>query len=675
MLYSYSGTISADSVIQLSLPLVSTDSCFNVVSQRSILVDASHPVSVFVLQGSIYPYPNTLSFKHQTTATTGIPHYNATFYQTKYSPLQTVSYLNQIYRRSYGRMSISSTEDSNVVAFQVNAWSVFDCQTGISEFGYQDTLLLNRGDEVSWRTTFDSTSSMFYSLNDKGFVMRSISRFHSILCDTSLLPQGPDQFKQNDLLFGDHLAGTSYHFGELLPYQYQTYTIVSLSDSNEISYNGQPWSVLHNGQYTDTCMSGPVHFTSTYPIHIAVYPSYEMSLPHALIGDGRYKPVYNGTSDDHLITRSVFRTFELPADTVRHYYVSISIPDSGIAGVSLNDSIIPSSSFSSFGVGSGWSYANLELLIDDYVLESSVPFKGVLYVWNTPILDSVNGLPASIPYRQNYALNLPQTGVDDRKADRLFTIMSESSPSHQWFEQWGDTICVDEIITITRPLEPRTSWNVDFGDGSSAFIDTSDASVAHSFSSSGQYWIRTIPDGYYPFSSDSVLIYVLDPVVANFNVETSAFCDGLLVSLTPTTSLEGSFIVNGNSLGSENQLMVPWKEVGDSLQVSYIVDHSYCTDTITKTIQIPALEQLKEMPNVITPNGDGINDELCITEIPLFQDNCFEWIIRNRWGKEVYRSANMHDCWAPGQISSGVYFYELRIKDWPVVTGSVSVIQ
>lgn len=61
------------------------------------------------------------------------------------------------------------------------------------------------------------------------------------------------------------------------------------------------------------------------------------------------------------------------------------------------------------------------------------------------------------------------------------------------------------------------------------------------------------------------------------------------------------------------------------------------------------------IPNVITPNGDGINEYFEISMIELYPEN--ELIIFNRHGKIVYQEKDYRNKWnAPG-LSAGSYFY------------------
>jgi len=670
------GVIGPDSIVSLSLPVLFSDTCNGVISPRSIWIDASHPVSAYVVNNPIHPmsYPIGDFNSKISTATTGIPHRHASTYQTAYSPYSILFTPSRLMWFNLGMLAISSNQDSNHVVVTLNGWVTTVC-TFPAQFepaGYQDTLLLNRGDEVSWRLHQAHTASVVESLNDKSFTTRVTSHFLGLICDTCGFHMANPQYKPHDLLIGDEYAGNSYHFGEMLEYASQVYSVTSLADSNGIYLNGTYWRNLDNREFIDTNIIGPLHLTSDSAMHVSVYPVFEMRTPYPYANDLRNRPVYNGTSDDHLITRSVFRTFELPADTGRRYYLSLCMPDSGIAGVSLNDSLLSPGLFSSFGPGTGWSYMSTELPIDNYVLESETPLKGVLYVKNSRTLEVENGI-ATIERKNNYALNLPQTGPDDGFELRSWCIESESSTAPSWFDQWRDTVCVNEILTISSPQEPPTSWTVSWGDGNSGFIDSNDQGLSHFYPNSGAYWVHVVPDGYFPFSSDSVLVYVVDPSYVDFAVESNAYCEGLHLKLSANSNEPGSFFVDGQLLDGTNELMLPWQMVQDSIQVQYAPDSDYCMDTLTQFIDIPALYSLDALPNVITPNADGINDHLCFEGIPIFQDDCFSVVIRNRWGQEVFRSHKVDDCWQPDNLLSGVYFYEVWIGNTRIYVGNVTL--
>jgi gliding motility-associated-like protein len=75
--------------------------------------------------------------------------------------------------------------------------------------------------------------------------------------------------------------------------------------------------------------------------------------------------------------------------------------------------------------------------------------------------------------------------------------------------------------------------------------------------------------------------------------------------------------------------------------------------------------------NVITPNGDGVNDVFEITELP--KDNCTETFskieIYNRWGLLMYESNEKKFKWSAETATDGLYYYLLKynkqtIRNW-----------
>ena len=94
---------------------------------------------------------------------------------------------------------------------------------------------------------------------------------------------------------------------------------------------------------------------------------------------------------------------------------------------------------------------------------------------------------------------------------------------------------------------------------------------------------------------------------------------------------------------------------------------------------IPSIELLDlEIPNVITPNGDGINDEIVLD--PLFE-NCYsyEFLIVNRWGNLVYTMKSDENPFKGkdelGQnLVPGVYTYFLK-SEGGERTGFITLIR
>lgn len=89
-----------------------------------------------------------------------------------------------------------------------------------------------------------------------------------------------------------------------------------------------------------------------------------------------------------------------------------------------------------------------------------------------------------------------------------------------------------------------------------------------------------------------------------------------------------------------------------------------CIDSITKIFVLYELS-VSDIPNVISPNGDGMNDKFYL------KSNGLEDItmtIYNRWGKVVYGPCGPADdasicAWDGGNQPSGTYYYVVSAKD------------
>ena len=73
-----------------------------------------------------------------------------------------------------------------------------------------------------------------------------------------------------------------------------------------------------------------------------------------------------------------------------------------------------------------------------------------------------------------------------------------------------------------------------------------------------------------------------------------------------------------------------------------------------------------DLPNIITPNNDGLNDcfSLGVGVGPRANSACTdafrEVLIFNRWGRRVYRATDPAFCWDAAGIGPGTYFYVVR---------------
>jgi len=78
-----------------------------------------------------------------------------------------------------------------------------------------------------------------------------------------------------------------------------------------------------------------------------------------------------------------------------------------------------------------------------------------------------------------------------------------------------------------------------------------------------------------------------------------------------------------------------------------------------------------KIPNIITPNGDGVND----TFRPVFSCLPAALDVYSRWGKLLYRAADYHNSWDAQGLPDGVYYYLLRDTAGRRAKGWVEVVR
>ena len=90
------------------------------------------------------------------------------------------------------------------------------------------------------------------------------------------------------------------------------------------------------------------------------------------------------------------------------------------------------------------------------------------------------------------------------------------------------------------------------------------------------------------------------------------------------------------------------------------------------------LVQTCEIPNVITPNGDGDNDYFTTNYAQLYNDVHF--IVFNRWGRKVYETNSYQNDWngvnnSGKSLADGTYFYVLTYNsNTETITGNINIL-
>lgn len=76
------------------------------------------------------------------------------------------------------------------------------------------------------------------------------------------------------------------------------------------------------------------------------------------------------------------------------------------------------------------------------------------------------------------------------------------------------------------------------------------------------------------------------------------------------------------------------------------------------------------IPNIFTPNGDGVNDLFYIRNLP----SDANLVITNRWGNEVFSTSAYQNDWDGGTTADGVYYFRVSFAD-QAYTGWVEIMR
>lgn len=135
------------------------------------------------------------------------------------------------------------------------------------------------------------------------------------------------------------------------------------------------------------------------------------------------------------------------------------------------------------------------------------------------------------------------------------------------------------------------------------------------------------------------------------------------------TPNEVTWDINGTTITTpDSSFLYTPSQTGNQLVISSTKSKN-CEFTDTASVNIVKTE----IPNVITPNGDGLNDEFILKGIQ--GDELWSLSIHNRWGKTIYETDNYKNDWNAPETVESTYFYELTSPDGDKCKGWLQVLR
>ena len=191
-----------------------------------------------------------------------------------------------------------------------------------------------------------------------------------------------------------------------------------------------------------------------------------------------------------------------------------------------------------------------------------------------------------------------------------------------------------------------------------------------------QTYVVTVKDGCQQTTNDTITVSLLQK--SNFQIVTPPVsCNNLpvTISLLGTGSLnalytwnfDGALVLSGNNNGPY-QIQYP---KGGTYNLLAIIIDGPCIIIDTATVEIDDCDV--SAPNIITPNNDGRNDVLAFEGLEGFPGSRLN--VWNRWGNEVYKSADYKNDWDGGNMPDGVYYYILNLAGAKPINSSLTIMR
>ena len=195
--------------------------------------------------------------------------------------------------------------------------------------------------------------------------------------------------------------------------------------------------------------------------------------------------------------------------------------------------------------------------------------------------------------------------------------------------------------------------------------------------------------------SDSIFVDVKDVPSAVLEASPISGCSPLTVSFTNKSENSTSYswdFGNGNTLNTNSLSEAPGQTYTETVVVQLVASNGMeaCNDTTQVTIEISlcgCMDPLAlnynptalvddgscmypvpiiNIPNVFTPNGDGVND---FFNLDVTYGTNIELTIFNRWGDIVFTESSLNPIWngktkSGTYVNDGVYFYKYYVSPY-----------
>jgi len=293
----------------------------------------------------------------------------------------------------------------------------------------------------------------------------------------------------------------------------------------------------------------------------------------------------------------------------------------------------------------------------DSIIFNPNPTQGITYAWApasnitpviapSPVFQAINQGPGI----DSILVTVNATSVGACGRDSFYVFVVPLPPVSLMLPGFDTTyLCANDTIILSN-----SNISSNYPPVSGYLWNTGAVSNSILVTTPGTFWLEITNNGQCKFRDSLQVVALTHP-----NPEADSvryICDN------------ESIVLSAKSYSDTDELLWSTGQTSDSITVnmpgkySLIITNDCGNDTVTtEVILIPTITP-GVLPNIITPNGDGVNDTYEVANL-FYYSEYFNVQVFNRWGTKVYDSGNKTISWEPKNISDGVYYMSILYTD------------